>query len=280
MQRSSVHRILPCLALLLAAAVLFAGVMPAAAADRAALAQAALQRLHGDEPAPLADTDPEFAAIRDRLVHGQIGQKGVLTREQRHAVTLACLAAVGVERRVAHAAGDALNDGVDPLVLRETLYQVAPYIGMARAEAAIGALNGVLRARNVSLPLPPQGTVSEETRFRDGLAVQTGIFGDHILEMHRNAPEGQKDLIVDYLTAWCFGDTYTRRVLDLRTRELVVFAAIVSLGGCDPQARAHAQANINVGNTKQTLVDALAQCLPWIGFPRTLNGLACVSALK
>ncbi len=278
MKRSSAGSVMLSLSLLLLAALLTAA--PTRAADRAALAQSEMQRLYGAAPVPLADTDPEFAAVRDRLVYGQIGQRGVLTKAQRHAVTLVCLAAVGVERNVARAAMGALNDGVDPLVLRESLYQVAPYIGMARAEAALTALNTVLGERKVALPLPPQGTVSEETRFKDGLAVQTGIFGDHISDMHKNAPEGQRDLIVDYLSAWCFGDTYTRRVLDLRDRELVVFAAIVSLGGCDPQARSHAQANINVGNTKQMLVDALSQCLPWIGFPRTLNGLACVNALK
>lgn len=60
-------------------------------------------------------------------------------------------------------------------------------------------------------------------------------------------------------------------------RELVVFSAIVSLGGCNPQAKAHAAANIGAGNGKQDLIDALAVLLPYIGFPRTLNGLAMVN---
>lgn len=59
-------------------------------------------------------------------------------------------------------------------------------------------------------------------------------------------------------------------------RELITFCAISCLGGCEPQAKAHARANLGVGNTRQTLIDALTQCLPFIGFPRTLNALACI----
>ena len=34
-----------------------------------------------------------------------------------------------------------------------------------------------------------------------------------------------------------------------------------------------------MGNSKRNLIDALAQSLPYIGFPRTLNALACVNAV-
>ena len=62
-------------------------------------------------------------------------------------------------------------------------------------------------------------------------------------------------------------------------RELITFTAIVTLGGCEPQAKAHAAANISVGNSRQDLLDALTIALPYIGYPRTLNGLSCVNAI-
>ena len=43
--------------------------------------------------------------------------------------------------------------------------------------------------------------------------------------------------------------------------------------------RSHVQGNIAVGNTRENLIDALAQSLPYMGFPRTLNALACVNAV-
>lgn len=36
---------------------------------------------------------------------------------------------------------------------------------------------------------------------------------------------------------------------------------------------------LSVGNTRQTLIDALTQCLPYIGFPRTLNALSCLNEI-
>lgn len=38
----------------------------------------------------------------------------------------------------------------------------------------------------------------------------------------------------DHLSAYCFGDFYTRGTLDLKMRELITFCAICCLGGCEP----------------------------------------------
>ena len=63
------------------------------------------------------------------------------------------------------------------------------------------------------------------------------------------------------------------------TREILTFCIISSLGGCESQVKSHVQGNVNVGNTKENLIDALTCCLPYIGFPRTLNALGCVNAV-
>ena len=94
--------------------------------------------------------------------------------------------------------------------------------------------------------------------------------------MRAAAPEDVKH-IQDCLSAHCFGDYYTRGTLDLKMRELVTFTAIISIGGCEPQAKAHATANLSVGNTKADLIAVITTCLPYIGYPRTLNALSCVN---
>lgn len=230
-------------------------------------------------PAPLAVTDPELAAIRDRLIFGEIAAKGTLDARQRELITLAALAAVAIAAPLRSHTEAALNAGATPVEIKEALYQTAPYIGFPRVEEAILLANDVFVKLGIKMPLESQGTVTEESRFRDGQAVQKKIFGaENIENMQKNAPAGQQEILTNYLSAYCFGDLYTRRGLDLKMRELLTFSAIVALGGCDPQARAHAAANISVGNSKQNLVDALAVILPYIGFPRTLNGLSAVNA--
>lgn len=39
------------------------------------------------------------------------------------------------------------------------------------------------------------------------------------------------------------------------------------------------QGNLNMGNDKNTLITAITHCLPFIGFPRTLNALGCINAV-
>ena len=92
------------------------------------------------------------------------------------------------------------------------------------------------------------------------------------------APENQKN-IQDYLSAYCFGDFYTRKFLTIPERELLTFAILVAQGGCEPQVKAHVGGNAAVGNSKETLLAALTVCLPYIGFPRTLNALGCVNEI-
>ena len=65
--------------------------------------------------------------------------------------------------------------------------------------------------------------------------------------------------------------------IDVSTRELLTFAILISLGGADPQAKGHAAANFNVGNTRQQLLDVITVLVPFIGYPRSLNSLAAVN---
>ena len=222
-------------------------------------------------------TDPDLALIKDRLVYGQILGHGTLDENQESLVILAALTAIGAEDEITLQTEGALRVGTDPVAIKEAIYQCAPYVGFPKVEAAIARVNKVFKQNDIGMPLPVIGTVDYNSRFEKGLATQKGIFGDRIQKMHDNALEGQKKIVVDYLTAYCFGDFYTRNGLDLKMRELVVFTAINALGGCESQAKSHARANIKVGNTKQNLVDALAIMLPFAGFPRTLNALAALN---
>ena len=169
-----------------------------------------------------------------------------------------------------------INAGITPIEIKEILYQAVAYAGMAKVMDFVGITNEVLLAHGVRLPLEGQAVVSAETRFDKGLALQKSIFGERIDQMHKNAPENQKH-IQRYLSANCFGDYQTRGGLDVKTRELLTFSILVSLGGCESQVKGHIQGNVNVGNSKDTLLAVVTQLLPYIGYPRTLNAIACLN---
>lgn len=234
----------------------------------------------GDYVSPLQESDPDFSLIMDRLIYGDILGSGSLTEKQAAIVLLAGLVASQGWDSLPVQIEAALRVGVSGAEIREAFYQCAPYVGLPRVEKALTLATEPFAKAGIKLPLESAATVTEATRLQAGLEAQRKIFGAESIDgMREKAPAEQKELVANYLSAWCFGDFYTRKVLDLKMRELVTFSAIVALGGCDPQAKAHAQANISVGNSKENLADALATLLPWIGFPRTLNGLAAVNAV-
>ena len=247
--------------------------------DRVRLAEKNRQKFLGDYQSLLTRTDPDLIAMKERLVYGEIVERGTLNDHQRMLVTLVALAASRTLEEMKIQTEAALRVGLSPVEIKEALYHCAPYIGFPGTESALRLVNEAFVEKGIPLPVESQATVTEESRFRDGLTAQKAIFGDSIDKMHASAPEGQKDIMVNCLSAFCFGDFYTRKGLDLKTRELLTFSIVSALGGCEAQVKAHVQGNANMGNTRQNLIDALAQMLPYIGFPRTLNALGCVNAV-
>ncbi|WP_297094718.1 carboxymuconolactone decarboxylase family protein [uncultured Draconibacterium sp.] len=244
--------------------------------DRIELSKKKFEELFGQHTGPLAETDPDLQEMLNRFIFGEVFYQGDLSDKLRELITIVVLTTnQTLEQLQAHVFA-ALNIGVSPVEIKEAIYQCAPYLGFPKTLNAINKANEVFKAANISLPVESQKTVTEETRFDDGLKVQKSIFGEIIDKMHETAPENQKH-IQNYLSAFCFGDIYTRGTLDLKIRELLTLCILSALGGCENQVKSHVNGNLSVGNDKNTLLTAVTQCLPYMGFPRTLNALACIN---
>ena len=247
----------------------------AASRLRAAAVETRAQLFSGCE-SELAATDPELIEIFDNFAFAEVLGYGDLDVKTRMMCILASCIAGAAQTEFRTMLEGALNVGVTPVEAKEVVYQAGPYVGMARTVDFVHIVNGVLTARGVALPLEGQSATSPETRFEKGLAVQKAIFGERIDAMRAAAPENQKHM-QDYLSANCFGDYVSRGGLDAKVRELLTFSMLLTLGGCESQLRSHIQGNLNVGNDKRTLLSVVTQLLPYAGYPRTLNAIACLN---
>jgi 4-carboxymuconolactone decarboxylase len=246
----------------------------AANAGRADKSKNTMRKLGIGENSSLASF-PEFAAIKNRFLYGEVWDRGSIDDRSRSLVTIAVLIAVeGTDLEDQLRAG--LKIGLLPSELQEVFHQAAPYVGFPKAEKGLVALGRVLQDEGIGLPLAGNATVTEENRLDRGIAAQKAVFGEVIDAMRANAPADLK-FMQDYLSAYCFGDTYTREGLDLKTRELITFSCLAALGDCAGQLKSHAAGNLAVGNGREILLGALNQGLPYIGFPRTLNAMAVVN---
>ncbi len=70
-----------------------------------------------------------------------------------------------------------------------------------------------------------------------------------------------------------FGDIYSRPQLDLKSREIGVVAALTALGNAEPQLKVHIHGALNVGCTRDEVVEIIMQMAVYAGFPAALNGL-------
>jgi 4-carboxymuconolactone decarboxylase len=240
------------------------------ASSRAAAAQKQYARMMDNQPTGLEQTDPELDSMMKKYIYGDIASQAKISRRDQHLVTLAVLTTYQSEDLLAQNVQGALHDGVTPLEIRETEYHLAPYIGFAKVSEAMKTVNQVFRKNGIRLPLPDQGTTTDANRFDKGLAFQVGTYGDRINKMRAATPKNQKHL-QDDLSAFCFGDIYTRGTLDLKTREMITIAAIGALGTGDPQFKSHVRGTLAAGASQDEVIGVLTTMNPYIGFPRTLN---------
>ncbi|WP_188042704.1 carboxymuconolactone decarboxylase family protein [Changpingibacter yushuensis] len=221
----------------------------------------------------LSITDPELIEVFDNFAFDEIQSHGNLSKETRLLTQLASTIAAQAHAEFRALAAGALNTGITPVQIKEVVYQAVPYVGMSKVLDFLIAVNELFTDRGIGLPLEGQATTSPADRMESGRAIQGDIFGhDSITAMYENAPDDEQH-IQRALSGNCFGDFVTRSGLDVRTRELLTFTMLVSLGGCEPQLAGHIQGNLNIGNTREVLLDVLTQLIPFIGYPRTLNGL-------
>ena len=175
--------------------------------------------------------------------------------------------------------GAALNVGVEPVAIREAVYQLAPFIGFPRTLNAVATINDVFQSRGIPLPLPAQGTVTDAERYNKGLAVQAPLYGNEIRDNLADLPEPFHTTLPPVPHRVLLGDFYTRDGLTLAQRELLVLCALATIGDTAAQLGPHGRACLQTGNSKTTVVAALVHCFPYIGFPRAVAAIRAVKDL-
>jgi 4-carboxymuconolactone decarboxylase len=88
--------------------------------------------------------------------------------------------------------------------------------------------------------------------------------------------ESLKDIAPDlarYVIEFPFGDIYSRPGLDLKSREIAAVAALTALGTATPQLKVHINGALNVGLSRQEVVEIIIQMSVYAGFPAALNGI-------
>ena len=196
--------------------------------------------------------DPEMMAILQKYIFGEIFTVGELDIKTREMITVTSLAVQQTLPQLKAHINGALNSDATPIELREAIYQLAPFIGFPKTLNALGVLSEVFKERSISTPLDSTATVKEEQRYEKGLAIQKPLYGDEIKQSMQGLPDDLGEDVARFLTEVCFADFYTRKGLDLKTRELLVISTLVTLGNTET-LKSHIKGNIKLCNSKEML---------------------------
>ncbi|MBE7174612.1 MAG: carboxymuconolactone decarboxylase family protein [Williamsia sp.] len=248
-------------------------------ANRIERAQKKYQELFG-QPITASQTDPELMTILQRFIFGEVFYTGHLDDKTRELITITALTTNQTLPQLTAHTNAALNIGVTPIQIREVVYQCAPFIGFPKVLNAVETINAVFKSRGIKLPLEAKSTVKEDERFERGREKQAPLYGDAMQQNMKTLPGDFGEAIPRMLTESAFGDFYTRDGLDLKTRELMIFCGLVTLGGTERQIASHAVGNLKAGNDKETLLAAMVQLYPYIGFPRISNAINVIKDAK
>jgi len=71
-----------------------------------------------------------------------------------------------------------------------------------------------------------------------------------------------------------YGEVYERPGLDLKSREIATVAALTALGDTKPELKDHIKGSLNVGCSRQEIIEVIMQMAVYAGFPRAINGIA------
>ncbi len=88
--------------------------------------------------------------------------------------------------------------------------------------------------------------------------------------------ESLKDIspeLGQFVTEFAFGDIYSRPGLDLKTRQMLTIASLTTLGNAPLQLKSHIKGALNVGCTKQEIVEVILQMAVYAGFPAAMNAM-------
>lgn len=119
---------------------------------------------------------------------------------------------------------------------------------------------------------PAMSSSEKSERYKKGWACLEAVHGkvgeDVLDELARTAP-ALKDFIIEYP----YGDIYARPGLDRRARQIATIAALTAMGNAEGELRVHILAGLNVGLSREEIIEIIMQMSVYAGFPAAMRGV-------
>ena len=131
------------------------------------------------------------------------------------------------------------------------------------ATAGVATRNRVIEVHGQEREGEPQ-CQPIDTNEGEKLKEVDGEAGERVMESLKDiAPD-----LARYVIEFPFGDVYSRPGLDLKSREIAAVAALTTLGNATPQLKVHIHGALNVGLSREEVVEIIIQMAVYRGISR------------
>lgn len=219
------------------------------------------RRLSPDQVRSVA---PALERYTQQRLYGDVWNRAGLSRRDRSLVTIAAMIARGQAPALTYYADQAIENGVTPREISETITHLAYYSGWGSAMAAVGPVREVFQARGIGadqLPAeaPTLSPIDPDAEARRAETV-SGNFG-------AVAPG-----LVDYTTDYLFKDLWLRPDLAPRDRSLITVAALIANGQV-AQIPYHLNRAMDNGLTQEQAAEVITHLAFYVGWPNAMSAL-------
>jgi len=220
----------------------------------------------------LHDIAPEMSGFLVEFAYGDVFSRTGLDPKSRQIATIAALTAMGnATPQLKWHIGAALNIGLTPAQLIDIMYVSTVYHGFPAALNGIAAVRDVLKEKGITYTPAKRPRITDKRALgiKTMDATSKGA-GEKVIDSLKDIAPEMADFILDF----SYADVFSREVLTSKETEIVAIAGMCAAGTQRPQLIVHIRSGLNVGLTKEQIIEIMDQMAVYAGFPAALNGIS------
>ena len=219
------------------------------------------RRLSPDDVRKVA---PALEAYTQERLYGDVWKRPGLAQRDRSLVTIAALIARDQSPALTYYFNQAIENGVKPREISETITHLAFYAGWANAFGAVGAARDVFAERAVGIDQLPTASVQRLPLDEAAEAARAKGVGE---QFGATAPG-----VVQYTTDVLFTDLWLRPDLAPRDRSLITVSALIATGQ-SAQLTYHLNRAMDYGLTQAEAGEVLTHLAFYTGWPNVFSAM-------
>lgn len=237
--------------------------------------EAMRKRLFGDNQGGGTNA-PGFDDFLAETEFGIVWNRPGLALEERMVCTLATLASVQRMTALQRYAGAALNIGLTPLTIQESVIQIGIYAGFTASEEALAVAASVFKERGVTVTVPSPRHESLDELMTQGRHMMNDLHRDGGNKGYASPSNTVTGALYPLAIQYGYGAIWFRPGLTHKQRVLLSVSSFTALK-LDSQTKKFGQAALNLGATKSEVIECIIQTAPFSGYAPALNALALLT---